>query len=125
MIHHVSFGTDDVARARAFYDPVMEVLGMRRLMLDDYGVHYGTGDIEFSLIRPLDEMAASAGNGAHVAFTTRDRAMVDRFHSIAMAHGGHSDGAPGIRADYDANYYAAFVHDPDGNKIEAVTMAAA
>ncbi|RVT94553.1 VOC family protein [Sphingomonas crocodyli] len=125
MIHHVSFGTDDVARARAFYDPVMEVLGMRRLMLDDYGVHYGTGDIEFSLIRPSDERAASAGNGAHVAFTARDRAMVDRFHNVAMAHGGHSDGAPGIRTDYDANYYAAFVHDPDGNKIEAVTMSAA
>lgn len=125
MLHHVSLGTSDVARARRFYDAVMATLNLPVLLAQDDGAHYGTGEIVFSIMQPADGAPAAPGNGVHVAFQARDRAMVDRFHAAGLAHGGRDDGAPGLRPDYDANYYAAFLRDPDGNKIEAVTMSAA
>lgn len=64
----------------------------------------------------------SPGNGVHIAFKVKDRKMVRRFHKAALAHGGTDAGAPGLRPEYDANYYGAFVCDPDGNKLEAVTL---
>ncbi len=124
MLHHVSLGTNDTERARGFYDPVLDLLGLRLLKSDEAGIHYGTGDILFSLVVPTNAHAATAGNGTHIAFMARNRRMVDEFHALALSNGGRSDGAPGIRLEYDPNYYAAFVLDPDGNKIEAVTLAA-
>ncbi len=124
MIHHVSLGTNDISRARRFYDPIFALLGFRMLKCDDTGVHYGTGDILFSLVLPTNQQPASAGNGTHIAFQARDRKMVDEFHALALQLGGKSDGAPGIRPEYDAHYYGAFVMDPDGNKIEAVSYSA-
>ncbi|MXP63658.1 VOC family protein [Roseomonas sp. M0104] len=121
MIHHVSLGTSDVGRARAFYDPVLAVVGFRLIRQDGEAVHYGTGEILFSLVVPVDGRPASPGNGVHVAFAAQDKAMVQAFHRAALAHGGSEDGAPGLRPEYNANYYAAFVRDPDGNKLEAVT----
>lgn len=125
MIHHVSVGTRDLARARAFYDPLMSLLGLRVTLAEPRSINYGTGDTCFSVELPCDHRAASPGNGVHVAFAARDRSMVRNFHQTALAHGGSDDGAPGLRPEYDANYYGAFVRDPDGNKIEAVTFAAA
>jgi catechol 2,3-dioxygenase-like lactoylglutathione lyase family enzyme len=124
MLHHVSLGTNDAVRARGFYDPVLDLLGLRLLKTDETGVHYGTGDILFSLVVPTNARPATPGNGVHIAFMARDRGMVDTFHELALRNGGRSDGAPGIRLEYDANYYAAFVLDPDGNKVEAVTLSA-
>jgi len=124
MINHVSFGTNDVSRARQFYDPVFVLLGLRLLKCDDAGVHYGVGEILFSLVVPTNEQPATAGNGTHVAFQVRRREMVDEFYSVALKNGGRGDGAPGLRPEYDAHYYGAFVFDPDGNKIEAVTYSA-
>jgi catechol 2,3-dioxygenase-like lactoylglutathione lyase family enzyme len=124
MIHHVSVGSSDLARARAFYDPIMELLGLRLLNADERSIDYGVGDVLFSVARPVDGRPASPGNGVHIAFTARDRAMVQQFHRLALTRGGSEDGGPGLRPEYDANYYGAFVRDPDGNKIEAVTHAA-
>jgi catechol 2,3-dioxygenase-like lactoylglutathione lyase family enzyme len=124
MIHHVSVGTNDVARARAFYDPVMALLGFRRLKDHQASADYGIGEIMFSVETPVDGQPATVGNGAHVCFQALDRAMVREFHRIALEQGGTDDGPPGIRAQYDAHYYGAFVRDPDGNKIEAVTFSA-
>jgi catechol 2,3-dioxygenase-like lactoylglutathione lyase family enzyme len=124
MIHHLSLGTSDATRARGFYDPVLAVVGLRLIKQDRNGVHYGTGEIVFSLITPVDGRPASPGNGVHVAFAARDRAMVRAFFEVALAHGGIEDGPPGLRPDYDGNYYGDFVRDLDGNKIEAVTHAA-
>jgi catechol 2,3-dioxygenase-like lactoylglutathione lyase family enzyme len=124
MIHHLSLGTNDVARARAFYDAVLGVVGLRLIRQDERSAHYGTGDILFSLETPIDRRPASPGNGVHVAFQARDRAMVEQFHCTALEYGGTDDGPPGLRSQYDANYYGAFVRDPDGNKIEAVTHSA-
>jgi catechol 2,3-dioxygenase-like lactoylglutathione lyase family enzyme len=124
MIHHVSLGTHDVERARRFYDAVFALLGLRLLKCDQEGVHYGTGEILFSLVVPTNRQPSSAGNGTHIAFHARSRKMVNDFHALALEHGGRSDGEPGVRPEYDAHYYGAFVFDPDGNKIEAVSYSA-
>jgi catechol 2,3-dioxygenase-like lactoylglutathione lyase family enzyme len=124
MINHVTLGTNNVERARQFYDAVFALLGFRLLKCDETGAHYGTGEILFSLVVPTNKQAASAGNGTHIAFQARSRKMVDEFHAVALKHGGRSDGAPGIRPEYDAHYYGAFVFDPDGNKIEALSYSA-
>jgi catechol 2,3-dioxygenase-like lactoylglutathione lyase family enzyme len=124
MIHHVSLGTNDVARARDFYDPLMSLIGFRLLKGSGTALHYGGSDIVFSLETPINGHPASAGNGVHVAFQAPDRETVRRFHETALRNGGIDEGAPSIRANYNANYYAAFVRDLDGNKIEAVTFTA-
>jgi catechol 2,3-dioxygenase-like lactoylglutathione lyase family enzyme len=124
MIHHVSVGTNDVARARAFYDPLMQLIGFRVLKSSLRSVHYGASDIVFSLETPVDGHPASAGNGVHVAFQAPDRETVRRFHQTAIENGGTDEGEPGLRPHYNAHYYGAFVRDPDGNKIEAVTYTA-
>lgn len=124
MIHHVSVGTNDLARSRRFYDAVLPIVGMARMAEDEGGLGYGSGTFHFSVQIPIDGKPATAGNGTHIAFAVEDRSMVDRFHAVALAHGASEDGAPGLRPAYDANYYGAFVRDPDGNKIEAVTYSA-
>lgn len=124
MLHHISLGTRDLKRAGAFYDPVMRELGMRRTLDVADAVGYGAGITVFSLNLPSDGNAASPGNGVHAAFEVETRAAVDAFFSVAIAQGGLAEGAPGLRPEYDAHYYAAFVRDPDGNKIEALTFAA-
>ena len=123
MIHHVSIGTNDAARARRFYDAVLPILGLRAMPGGD-GLDYGTGQTEFSIEEPADGQPATVGNGVHIAFAAEDRATVDRFYAAALRNGGSGAGEPGLRPDYDANYYAAFVRDPDGNKIQAVTFSA-
>lgn len=124
MLHHVSLGTSDLARARAFYDPVMRELGLSRTLDVDEAVGYGAGITVFSLNLPADGGAATPGNGVHIAFEVEARAAVEAFFRVAIASGGSADGAPGLRPEYDRHYYAAFVRDP-GNKIEALTFAAA
>lgn len=119
----MSLGTTDLNRAKAFYDPVMQVLGLRRTLEVDEAVGYGAGITVFSLNLPADGGPATAGNGVHVAFEVEKRSAVDAFFNAAMAHGGTADGRPGLRPEYDQHYYAAFVRDPDGNKIEALTFA--
>ncbi len=124
MIHHLSVGTNNVARAKRFYDAVLPIVGILPMKHTETGADYGSGQILFSIETPVDGNPATVGNGSHVAFAAGDRAMVDRFYEAALAHGGTSDGEPGLRPEYDANYYGAFVRDPDGNKIEAVTYSA-
>ena len=124
IVHHLSVGTNDVARARRFYDPVMAVLGLRLMAGNDKALDYGVSEFVLSIETPVNGQPASAGNGVHIAFAVQDRDMVDRFHAAALANGGSDAGAPGLRPNYDAHYYGAFVFDPDGNKLEAVTHAA-
>jgi catechol 2,3-dioxygenase-like lactoylglutathione lyase family enzyme len=121
MIHHLSVGVRDVARARAFYDPLMALVGLRLLKASERAVHYGDVEVRFSLETPVDGRPAAPGNGVHVAFRAPGREAVRAFHAAALQNGGTDEGAPGLREQYDPHYYAAFVRDPDGNKIEAVT----
>lgn len=122
VIDHVSVGVADLARAASFYDPVLNALGLRRVMETAAGaIGYG-GDRPFFWVgRPFDAgRQVGPGGGVHVALRAEARAHVDAFHAAALAHGGTDDGKPGLRPHYTPNYYAAFVLDPDGNKIEAV-----
>ena len=122
MFHHVSLGTNDLERSAAFYDPVLATIGYEQIKKTDRIVAYGVNEVTFSLELPINRRAATVGNGSHVAFLAGDRSMVNEFHRTALRFGGSDEGAPGLR-DYDPNYYAAFVRDPDGNKIEVVTFA--
>lgn len=124
MLSHVSLGTNDAARAAAFYDPVLAVLGIRKHAQRGDSIDYSSAMIGFSLEKPVDGQSASVGNGVHIAFAAESRAKVEEFYRVALANGGTDAGAPGLRPEYDANYYGAFVRDPDGNKIEAVTFLA-
>jgi catechol 2,3-dioxygenase-like lactoylglutathione lyase family enzyme len=119
-VSHVSVGVNDVQRAKAFYDPLMTMLGLRLRQADDDSVDYGTDRLVFSLETPVNGAAATAGNGVHIAFYADDRDEVNAFHAKALQLGARDAGAPGLRPEYGPNYYGAFVLDPDGNKIEAV-----
>ena len=117
VIDHVTLGVSDIGRAGRFYDRVMPALGFRRLWDNPSMIAYGVeGGDDFG----LQEDVGRARRGTHVAFRAPDRASVDRFHAEALAAGGRDDGAPGLRPHYHDNYYAAFILDPDGHRIEAV-----
>jgi catechol 2,3-dioxygenase-like lactoylglutathione lyase family enzyme len=124
MIHHLSLGTNDVARARRFYEAAFPVIGLHLMQDKETELIYGASTFLVSLIVPINGHPATTGNGTHVAFAAEDRGMVHRFHAVALANGGTDDGAPGLRPEYNANCYGAFVRDPDGNKIEAGTYSA-
>lgn len=130
MIDHVSVGVTNMTRAKAFYDAALAPLAMAPVYPVEIagnlvGVGYGAPNKpSFWVQLPMNGQPASMGNGVHVAFRAQTRAAVDAFYLAAMALGGIEDGAPGLRTEYHPNYYAAFVRDPDGNKIEAVCHAA-
>lgn len=121
MFSHVTFGTNDLARAGAFYDSVLGILGHVRGLERETFISYGDGSgPRFFIMNPFDSDAASTGNGVHAAFVADSRAKVDAFHAAALAAGGSDEGAPGLRPHYHEHYYAAYVRDPDGNKLQAV-----
>jgi len=127
MLDHVSLGVTDIKRSRRFYDAVLIPLGLVRIVDfgedrgSDYGAAPGSTGVEFTITREAD--VRTPVPGAHICFRAPDRAAVDAFHAAALAHGGRNDGLPGLRAKYLADYYAAFVLDPDGHRIEAVCHA--
>lgn len=120
MISHVSLGTNDLARAVSFYDEILKTLGYHRLHSGADYAAYGDKRPVFWLVKPLDDTRpASAGNGTHVSFVAPEAGAVDSFHRTALAMGAKNAGEPGERPDYACGYYAAFIRDPDGHKIEA------
>ncbi|MSO98685.1 MAG: VOC family protein [Rhodospirillaceae bacterium] len=120
MLSHVSVGVANVGRAKAFYDAVLGTLGYRRLMGGSYGYAWGISFPAFWAQKPFNGKRPTTGNGVHVCFNAKSKTAVDAFYTTALKRGGRCDGPPGLRIDYTANYYAAFVKDPDGNKIEAL-----
>ncbi|MEZ0291544.1 MAG: VOC family protein [Solirubrobacteraceae bacterium] len=116
MIDHLNIGVADLAAARAFYVPALAPLGYAVILDREWGVGLGQdGKPDFW----ISDRPSSAP--LHVAFAAPDRATVDAFHAAALAAGGHDNGGPGIRAQYHPHYYGAFVLDPEGNNVEAVT----
>lgn len=121
MFSHVTLGTNDWQKARPFWNAVMGVLGQPVLFEHDAGIAFGEPAGPKTFIGPtFDGRAATSGNGVHIAFLARDRATVDAFHAVALAHGGTDEGGPGLRPHYHPHYYGAYVRDPDGNKLQAV-----
>ena len=125
MFSYMSLGTSDLSIAIRFYDAALAPLGHARIDgfdpegtsaawgLDDPGPHLW-------VTLPFDGQPASVGNGCMVSFLAETRAAVDAFHRAALAHGGSDEGAPGLRPQYGPTFYAAYVRDPDGNKLNAV-----
>ena len=121
MIDHASIPVRDLAAAAAFYDAVLEPLGMRRLAERPRTIGFGSRYPEFWLnLRAGLEMPADSGH--HVCLRSRSEGAVQRFHAAALAGGGRCGGAPGPRQGEMTAYYGAFILDPDGNKVEAVTF---
>jgi catechol 2,3-dioxygenase-like lactoylglutathione lyase family enzyme len=122
MIDHLSLGVSDLARAAAFYDRVLATLGYVRVLTHQRAVGYGRpGDRDEQLaLLAAGENASVPGSGFHLALAATSRDEVDVFHAAAVAAGATDDGPPGIRPQYGPGYYAAFVRDLDGHKLEAV-----
>jgi catechol 2,3-dioxygenase-like lactoylglutathione lyase family enzyme len=117
MLDHVSLGVRDFEQSKKFYDEALRPLGIERLYAEGpTAAGYGAGRKAFFWIGQRD----ASQTGTHVAFVAEDRETVDRFYQTALAAGGRDNGAPGLRPHYHANYYGAFVLDPDGHNVEAV-----
>jgi catechol 2,3-dioxygenase-like lactoylglutathione lyase family enzyme len=120
---HLTVGADDIKKGREFYDAVLGPLGYKRLFDTDDRSGYGTQAPEFMVVKPINGKAASGGNGQTVGFQAPNRAAVNEFHKQALARGGKCEGPPGPRP-VAPNFYAAYVRDPAGNKLVAITMNA-
>ena len=122
MFSHIFVGTNNFERALAFYQPLMEVLGVQARFVEANRPWAGWQSQPdprplFLLGKPFDQQPHAPGNGQMVAFLASSRAMVDAAYAVALQHGGSSEGAPGLRLQYHANYYGAYFRDPDGNKL--------
>jgi catechol 2,3-dioxygenase-like lactoylglutathione lyase family enzyme len=122
MIDHVSVGVRDLQAATRFYEAVLGTIGLAKLESRPATIGFGKNYPEFWLNLRMGMPAAAADSGAHVCLRARSTEVVDAFHAAALKAGGTSDGAPGLRPHHGDGYYAAFVRDPDGNRIEAVTF---
>lgn len=122
MFSHVFTSVADFDRAFAFYRPLLEALGIElRFHEPDkpWAGWHGAGRVRplFVICKPHDGQPHHPGNGQMVAFDAASRDLVDRAHAVGLAHGGTSEGAPGLRPHYHPNYYGAYLRDPEGNKI--------
>ena len=122
MIDHVSIAVRDLAAGGRFYEAVLAALGYSKLVSRPGTIGFGKKYPEFWLNERRAMTPVDPDSGAHVCLRAPDTAAVDAFHAAALRAGATSDGAPGLRPEYTADYYAAFVRDPEGNRIEAVTF---
>jgi catechol 2,3-dioxygenase-like lactoylglutathione lyase family enzyme len=124
MINHVSIGVRDMAATKRFYDAALSPLGYKCLSESDGMLGYGSDSVALWINRTQSPVPADTESGLHFCLDARTRSGVDAFHAAALKMGGRDNGKPGLRADYGANYYAAFVIDPDGCRLEAYCGAA-
>ncbi|MGY4313892.1 VOC family protein [Bradyrhizobium sp. JR3.5] len=122
MIDHVSVGVRDLERAARFYEPTLAALGLSRLVTRPATIGFGKAYPEFWINLRAAMAQVARESGTHICLRAKTTAEVDAFHAAALASGGESDGAPGLRPHDRVRYYAAFILDPDGNRIEAVTF---
>ena len=123
MIDHISIAVRDIKAAESFYTALLAPLGLSKLReWPDAAIGYGKKYPEFWINRRSEMTSVAQDSGVHICLRAQSAEAVNAFHAAALASGGTSDGAPGLRAEYNDRYYAAFVRDPDGNRIEAVTF---
>jgi catechol 2,3-dioxygenase-like lactoylglutathione lyase family enzyme len=133
MFAYVCLGSNDLERSARFYDATLGALGHRRCDTSGendtswtgwigWGLYAQAGAIQDALwvCKPFDGQPATVSNGGMVALRANSWRDVDAFHAAALAHGGTSEGAPGLRPQYNPDFYAAYVRDPDGNKLAVV-----
>ena len=119
MINHLSIGVRDIAKAKRFYDAALKPLGYTCLSESPGSLGYGLDRVALWIGAAERPVPADDKSGLHVCLDAPTRKSVDAFHAAALRAGGRDNGKPGLRADYGANYYAAFVVDPDGYRLEA------
>ena len=119
MIDHVSVGVRDVSRSKQFYDAALKPLGYTCLSEGKDSLGYGKERVAFWATVTDHPVPADVRSGLHFCFGAPTPASVDDFHAAALAAGGRDNGEPGVRREYAPNYYAAFVIDPDGYRVEA------
>jgi catechol 2,3-dioxygenase-like lactoylglutathione lyase family enzyme len=124
MIDHISVGVSDLERSARFYELTLAPLGLARLVTRPKTVGFGKSYPEFWINFRADMPRVAPESGVHICLRAKSAADVDAFHAAALNAGGRSDGTPGLRPHDRVRYYAAFVIDPDGNRIEAVTFPA-
>jgi catechol 2,3-dioxygenase-like lactoylglutathione lyase family enzyme len=122
MLDHISLGVADLERAARFYEATLAALGLTKLVTRPATVGFGKAYPEFWINLRASMAKVQPESGVHICLRARTTADVDAFHAAALGAGGRSDGAPGLRPHDRVKYYAAFVLDPDGNRIEAVTF---
>jgi catechol 2,3-dioxygenase-like lactoylglutathione lyase family enzyme len=126
VLSHITLGTNDKEVSAQFYDAVLGALGFARLPKPaEKPLAYSKGNAlpTVYIYTPVDGQPATWGNGTHIAFLADTRGQVRSFHELALKWGGKDEGKPGFREHYGPNYYAAYVRDPDGNKLQAVCYA--
>ena len=131
MLHHISLGVAQIERAAAFYDAALKPLGYVRVWSDlrpgEHGqaVGYGSpGDGDKLSLKQVSLESMASMPGFHLAFAAASRQAVAEFHASALAAGGTDNGGPGLREHYGPNYFAAFIVDPEGHRLEAVSNGA-
>ncbi|MPZ32912.1 MAG: VOC family protein [Rhodospirillales bacterium] len=119
MFSHVTVGSNDINKAKAFYDGVSKALGLERLADHPSSIAYGRagGRPQLWILNPADKKAATVGNGITIGLEASDRPSVDAAYKAGVSAGGKDEGAPGLRKHYHPNYYGAYLRDPDGNKV--------
>jgi catechol 2,3-dioxygenase-like lactoylglutathione lyase family enzyme len=119
MLNHVSIGVRSIAASKRFYDAALGAIGCKCLSEDAASLGYGASQPFLWILKSEHPVPADPTSGLHFCFDAPDAASVGKFHSMGLRHGGQDNGAPGPRADYGPDYYAAFLRDPDGYRIEA------
>jgi catechol 2,3-dioxygenase-like lactoylglutathione lyase family enzyme len=122
MIDHVSVGVADLNRAARFYEAALGAIGLSPLVSRPATIGFGKTYPEFWINLRAAMAKVPHESGTHICLRAKTKSEVDAFHAAALGNGGTSDGAPGVRPHDRVTYYAAFVIDPDGNRIEAVTF---
>jgi catechol 2,3-dioxygenase-like lactoylglutathione lyase family enzyme len=123
MIDHISIAVRDLNKAESFYAAALAPLGLVKMReWPDAAVGFGKKHPEFWINKRAAMERVPDASGVHICLRAPDTAAVDAFHTAALKAGGTSDGEPGLRPHYYTGYYAAFVRDPDGNRVEAVTF---
>jgi len=122
MIDHVSIGVADLARAASFYERVLGEIGLAKLVEREGTVGFGKRYPEFWLNLRAGREETSRSSGLHICLRVRSTEAVDAFHAAALEAGATDDGRSGLRPEYSPTYYAAFIRDLDGNRIEVVTF---
>jgi len=124
MLDHVSIGVSNTGRTKRFYDAALRPLGYSCLSESTDSLGYGRDHVQFWISQAARPIPPDPASGLHFCFAAPSRGSVDAFHSAALKAGGKDNGHPGLRATYGDNYYAAFVIDPDGYRLEAYCGAA-
>lgn len=125
MLGYVTIGSNQVAKAKAFYDAVLAPLDIQCFCSSDQAAGYAVGGDANAkqsiwVVTPFNKLTATAGNGSMVALDASTRAQVDAVHAAALSAGGTDEGLPGLRGDYGPDFYAAYFRDPEGNKFATV-----